>query len=61
MVFDEKNISREAKRQMEKQAQERERMLATIGQLTLECDFRQDCFCKAGQTVSMPNFCTEEP
>ncbi len=33
MVFDEKNISREAKRQAEKQAQERERMLATIGQL----------------------------
>lgn len=61
MVFDEKNISREAKREAEKQTQERERMLATIGQLTLERDFLQDCFRKAGQTVSMPNFCAEKP
>jgi len=61
MVFDEKNISREAKRQEEKQTKERERMLATIGQLTLERDFLQDCFRKAGQSVSMPNFRAEDP
>lgn len=61
MVFDEKNISREARRQEEKQAKERERMLATIGQLTLERDFLQDCFRKAGQAVSMPNFRAEDP
>lgn len=53
MVSDEKNINREAKRQAERQEKERERMLSTIGQLTLECDFLQDCFRKAGQLIPL--------
>lgn len=61
IVFDEKNITREAKRQEERQEKERKRMLSTIGQLTLERDFLQDCFRKAGQAITMPNFRTKEP
>ena len=61
LVFDEKNIRREAKRQEEQQAKERERMLAMVGQLTLERDFLQDCFRKAGRTIEMPNFRSKEP
>ncbi len=43
--------SRQAKKQEEAQRKEVTRMLKTIGQLTLERDFLQDCFRRTGQAV----------
>ncbi len=45
------NASRQAKKREEVQRKEVTRMLKTIGQLTLERDFLQDCFRRTGQEV----------
>jgi len=50
-VFDETNIEKEARRKEEHLEQERDQMLKSIGQLTLERDFLQDCFRKSGIPV----------
>lgn len=42
---------KEAKKKEEVQRKEVARMLKTIGQLTLERDFLQDCFRQTGQTI----------
>lgn len=58
-VFD----SKAGKEMRQKEAalkKERTQMLKTIGQLTLERDFLQDCFRKAGRSVELPNFHTED-
>ena len=43
-----KKAEKEARRKEASQKRETERMLKTIGQLTLERDFLQDCFRKTG-------------
>ncbi len=43
--------SRQTKKREESQRKEVTRMLKTIGQLTLERDFLQDCFRRTGQEV----------
>ncbi len=43
--------ARQAKKQAEAQKKEETRMLKTIGQLTLERDFLQDCFRLSGEGV----------
>ena len=43
--------SRQARKQEEAQRKEVTRMLKTIGQLTLERDFLQDCFRRTGRAV----------
>lgn len=43
-AFDESRQTREAHRKEDAMKKENERMLKTIGQLTLERDFLQDCF-----------------
>ncbi len=51
-VFEEpKKEAKQARKQEETQRKEVTRMLKTIGQLTLERDFLQDCFRRTGQTV----------
>lgn len=50
-VFDDKKIQREIKRKEQKETKEREQMLKTIGQLTLERDFLQGCFRKIGKPI----------
>jgi len=50
-VFDETNREKEARRKEEGLEQERNEMLKTIGQLTLERDFLQGCFRRAGRPV----------
>ncbi len=42
---------RQARKQEEAQRKEVSRMLKTIGQLTLERDFLQDCFRRTGRAV----------
>ena len=52
MVFeDPRKEAREAKKREETQRKETARMLKTIGQLTLERDFLQDCFRLSGEAV----------
>jgi transposase-like protein len=52
MVFeDPRKEAREAKKREETQRKETARMLKTIGQLTLERDFLQDCFRRSGEAV----------
>ena len=48
---DPRRENRETKRKEEAQRQETARMLKTIGQLTLERDFLQDCFRLTGRAV----------
>ncbi len=48
---DSTKASRQAKKREETQQKEVTRMLKTIGQLTLERDFLQDCFRRTGQEV----------
>jgi transposase-like protein len=43
--------AREAKKKEEAQRKETARMLKTIGQLTLERDFLQDCFRRTGRAI----------
>ena len=52
IVFeDPRKEAREAKKREETQRKETARMLKTIGQLTLERDFLQDCFRRSGEAV----------
>lgn len=48
---DPRKAERKAKREEEAQRKETARMLKTIGQLTLERDFLQDCFRLAGRPI----------
>ncbi len=50
-IFDHKTAEKEARRKEAQQDAEREQMLQTIGQLTMERDFLQRCFRKAGQPI----------
>ncbi len=50
-VFDETRQGKEARRKEEDLKKKQEQMLKTIGQLTLERDFLQDCFRESGQRV----------
>ena len=50
-VFDESKREKEIRRREEELELERDEMLKTIGQLTLERDFLQCCFRKAGRPV----------
>ena len=50
-VFDESKREKEIRRREEELELERDEMLKTIGQLTLELDFLQCCFRKAGRPV----------
>ena len=50
-VFDESKREKEIRRREEELGLERDEMLKTIGQLTLERDFLQCCFRKAGRPV----------
>ena len=43
--------SKEARRKERKREKENERLLRTVGQLTLERDFLQDCFRLAGKPI----------
>ena len=52
MVFeDPRKEAKEAKKKAEVQRKETAQMLKTIGQLTLERDFLQDCFRRTGEAV----------
>ena len=52
IVFeDPRKAERKAKREEEAQRKETARMLKTIGQLTLERDFLQDCFRLSGRPI----------
>ena len=55
---DSRKAEKEAKKKEEVQRKEIARMLKTIGQLTLERDFLQDCFHQTGQTI--PEFDPEK-
>ncbi len=44
-----RKASRQTKKREESQRKEVTRMLKTIGQLTLESDFLQDCFSRTGR------------
>lgn len=57
-VFDSK-AAKEIRQKEASLKKERTQMLKTIGQLTLERDFLQDCFRKAGRSVELPDFHTE--
>lgn len=50
-VFNQTGLEKEARRKEDSLEQERDKMLKTIGQLTLERDFLQDCFRKTGIPV----------
>ncbi len=50
-VFDETRQGKEARRKEEDLKKKQEQMLKTIGQLTLERDFLQECFREDGQRV----------
>lgn len=50
-AFDESRQAKEARRKEEVMKKENERMLKTIGQLTLERDFLQDCFRITGTPI----------
>ena len=51
---DPRKEAREAKKKADAQQKETARMLKTIGQLTLERDFLQDCFRRTGRPI--PDF-----
>ena len=52
IVFeDPRKQTREAKKKADAQQKETARMLKTIGQLTLERDFLQDCFRRTGRPI----------
>ena len=52
IVFeDPQKQTREAKKKVDAQQKETARMLKTIGQLTLERDFLQDCFRRTGRPI----------
>jgi transposase-like protein len=53
-----KKLEREAKRKEAALEKKNNQMLKTIGQLTLERDFLQDCFRRTGQEI--PRFDSEE-
>lgn len=50
-VFNESQSEKEIRRKEAELEQEREQMLSTIGELTLERNFLQNCFRKAGVPV----------
>ncbi len=50
-VFAGSRQAKEEQRKEEELKKEKEQMLKTIGQLTLERDFLQDCFRKAGKPI----------
>ena len=50
-VFNERQSEKEIRRKEEDLERDRERMLKTIGQLTLERDFLQDCFRTCGLPI----------
>ena len=59
MVFeDPRKEAKEAQKKAEVQRKEATRMLKTIGQLTLERDFLQDCFRRTGEAV--PEFDSDQ-
>ena len=59
MVFeDPRKEAKEAKKKAEVQRKETARMHKTIGQLTLERDFLQDCFRRTGEAV--PEFDSDQ-
>ena len=59
IVFeDPRKEAKEAKKKAEVQRKETARMLKTIGQLTLERDFLQDCFRRTGEAV--PEFDSDQ-
>lgn len=53
-----KKLEREARRKEAALEKKNARMLKTIGQLTLERDFLQDCFRRAGEEI--PGFPSED-
>lgn len=57
-VFNERQSEKEIRRKEESLERDRERMLKTIGQLTLERDFLQDCFRESGYPI--PEFDKEK-
>lgn len=58
-VFNQSGLEKEAKKKEDALEQERDKMLKTIGQLTLERDFLQDCFRKAGTPIPKINQSTK--
>ncbi len=50
-VFAGNHQAKELQRREEEHTKEKEQMLKTIGQLTLERDFLKDCFRKAGKPI----------
>ena len=54
-VFSESRIEKESRRKEEALEKQRTQMLKTIGQLTLERDFLQDCFRKTGKPIPVLN------
>ena len=50
-VFSESKTEREARRKEDALKKEHEKMYKTIGQLTLERDYLQDCFRESGRAV----------
>jgi len=50
-VFAGSRQAKEQQRREEERTKEKEQMLKTIGQLTLERDFLKDCFRKAGKPI----------
>ncbi len=50
-AFDESHQAKEARRKEANLKKSQEQMLKTIGQLTLERDFLQDCFRAAGKPI----------
>ena len=50
-VWNENQVEKDIRRKEASLEEERNTMLKTIGQLTLERDFLQDCFRKAGEPI----------
>lgn len=50
-AFDETRQAKEARRKEASLKKENDRMLKTIGQITLERDFLQDCFRRSGRPI----------
>ena len=50
-VWNEHQVEKDIRRKEASLEEERNTMLKTIGQLTLERDFLQDCFRKAGEPI----------
>lgn len=56
-VFDSSAVQKKAQRKEDGLKKKNDQMLKTIGQLTLERDFLQDCFRQVGEPVpQMPDF-----